>query len=70
MDEVIKKLQNMTCKGIEEWILDNAEEYHFCEDLSGDVFFFYGGKYYFAKLAEVIKIEEISKSDYEEHVKE
>jgi len=52
---------------INNWIQENTV-YSYCEDLSGDVYIAYNGKYYVIKLAEAIEYKEISKAEFIEHI--
>jgi len=56
------------CEEFREWIEDNTA-FSYCEDLSGDCFVYYNGKFYIVAFTEFVEIREIDKKSWIEHVK-
>jgi len=52
----------------QKWIEDHTV-FSYCEDLSGDCFVYYNGKFYVVTFAEFVEIREIDRQTWIGHVK-
>jgi len=70
IEEFAEKLYNADINELVSLLEENCIRFHVCEDLSGDIFLQFkdDNKYYVISIAESLKITEISRDDFEEHL--
>jgi len=71
IEEFAEKLYSADINELVSLLEENCTRFHVCNDMSGDIFlqFKHDNKHYVVSLAESLKITEISRDDFEEHLK-